>query len=56
VPDRYDESLTGRWVGAIADAVEQRDPGDFEAFLVAHPELARSDLLGRPAWHSSADS
>jgi hypothetical protein len=56
VADRYDESLTQRWVDAIADAVELADRGDFDAFLTAHPELGMSDLLGLPAWRLRPDT
>jgi hypothetical protein len=50
VPDRFEEGLTRRWVNAIADALEERDPATFSEFIGEHPELARSDLLGRPGW------
>ena len=49
VPERFDEALSERWVHAIGDAVGDGG-GTFEDFLNAYPELARSDLLGRPAW------
>jgi riboflavin synthase len=53
-PDRFDEGLTRRWAGAVAAAQERTPAGDFAAFLAAHPELGRGDLLGRPAWHGTA--
>jgi hypothetical protein len=48
--DRFDEELTRRWAGTIADALEAEAGGDFAAFAGAHPQLLRGDLLGPPAW------
>jgi hypothetical protein len=49
VPERFDEDLSERWVHVVAEAVgDGRET--FEDFLDAHPDLARSDLLGKPAW------
>jgi hypothetical protein len=50
VPDRFDEALTRRWIDVVAGALADDAAGDVEAFLRANPELARSDLLGAPAW------
>jgi hypothetical protein len=54
VADRFDEPLTRRWIEAIADAVDEDAGGDVDGFLRAHPELARSDLLGSPTWKRPA--
>jgi hypothetical protein len=49
VPERFDEDLSERWMHAVTDAVgDGRET--FEDFLDAYPDLARSDLLGKPAW------
>jgi hypothetical protein len=50
VADRFDEALTRRWAEAVADAVELHPAAAFPEFIRACPELARADLLGRPAW------
>jgi hypothetical protein len=47
--ERFDEALSERWAHALGDAVGDGD-GTFEGFLDAHPQLTRSDLLGKPAW------
>ncbi|MGH3030815.1 MAG: hypothetical protein ACRDNE_08640 [Gaiellaceae bacterium] len=49
VPERFDEALSERWVRAVANAIAD-GPETFEDFLDAHPDLARSGLLGKPAW------
>jgi len=51
--DRYDDALTARWADALADAVGRSAAPDADAFLRDHPELARSDLFGLPAWKSA---
>lgn len=50
--DRFDEELTQRWSDRVADAIEEGDGATFGEFLRLHPELARSDLLGPPAWQA----
>jgi hypothetical protein len=49
VPERFDEDLSERWVHAVADAVSDGRE-TFGEFLDAYPDLARSDLFGKPAW------
>lgn len=49
-PERFDEALTRSWSAQIADAMEAGDEETFDGFIRLHPELARSDLLGPPAW------
>jgi hypothetical protein len=53
VPGRFDERLTRRWSTRIADVFEADDPVLFDAFVRSHPELLRSDLLGRPRWRAA---
>lgn len=48
--DRFDEDLTRRWSRRIADAVREADADGFDAFIVLHADLRRSDLLGPPKW------
>ena len=48
--DRSDEQLTRRWGDRVADAMQQGDGETFEDFIAQHPELARGNLLGLPAW------
>jgi hypothetical protein len=44
-PERYHETLTTAWARVVADhAIADPDRG-FEAFLAAHPQLLRRDLL-----------
>jgi hypothetical protein len=44
-PERYHETLTTAWARVVAaHAVEHPDAG-FDAFLAAHPQLLRRDLL-----------
>jgi hypothetical protein len=50
VPERFDEQLTRAWAKAVADAQTKRPARDFREFLREHTQLARSNLLGRPAW------
>jgi len=50
VADRFDGQLTARWSERIADALDEADPDAFEEFIRLHPELAKSDLVGLPAW------
>ena len=50
--DRFDEHLTRRWGDQIANAIEDGDGEGFEDFIALHPVLARSDLLGPPAWRT----
>jgi hypothetical protein len=47
--DRYDDELTRAWVAAIDEALDEGDR-DADALLRRHPELAKGDLLGLPAW------
>lgn len=44
-PERYHETLTTAWARVVAaHAVEHPEAG-FDAFLAAHPQLLRRDLL-----------
>lgn len=47
--EKFDENLTRHWSRAVAETVE-RDGfgGSADAFIEAHPELARGDLFGGP--------
>ena len=54
VPDRFDENLTRRWAARIGAAVEAEAGASYAGFIGAHAELARSDLLGLPAWRTKA--
>jgi hypothetical protein len=48
-PEKFDADLTERWSRAISEAIERDGLGtDADEFLVAHPELRRGDLFGRP--------
>ena len=54
VAERFDEALTRRWAAAVAAAIAGDPSVEADAFLRANPELARSDLLGAPAWKRGA--
>ena len=61
---RDDEELTDQrqGVGSVvrsptkstcaSPAIEEGDVEGFEDFIALHPDLARSDLLGPPAWRT----
>jgi hypothetical protein len=54
VADRFDEGLTRRWAARIGAAVEAEAGASYADFIGAHAELARSDLLGLPAWKTES--
>ena len=48
-PEKFDAALTERWANTIARAIDQDGlHPNADAFLAAHPELRRGDLLGKP--------
>ena len=44
-PERYHETLTTAWARVVAHHALEADDGGFGAFLAAHPQLLRRDLL-----------
>jgi hypothetical protein len=44
-PERYHETVTTAWARVIAHHALAGDDGEFDAFLAAHPQLLRRDLL-----------
>jgi hypothetical protein len=44
-PERYHETLTTAWARVIAHHALSHSHREFDAFLAAHPQLLRRDLL-----------
>jgi hypothetical protein len=44
-PERYHETLTTAWARVVAHHALEADDDGFDAFLAAHPQLLRRDLL-----------
>ncbi|NIJ11905.1 hypothetical protein FHU38_002249 [Saccharomonospora amisosensis] len=57
-PDKYHDTLTVAWARIIGTLTEQAPNLDFDDFMRAHPELARSSLMdeyySREVLHSAA--
>jgi len=55
--EKFHETVTRAWAERMQAALEETpEPGSFEAFLAAHPELLDSRMLGRHYRKETLDS